>query len=371
MKVVFRVDASTQMGSGHVMRCLTLANALRERGGACQFICREHNGNLIEFVETQGHIVHSLRELDKNSERTGNKKGDQELAHSSWLGATQEEDAAECQRILKSINPHWLIVDHYALDATWQKLLRPYYNKLMVIDDLADRHHLCDILLDQTYGREVSDYTGLVPEKCELLCGAQYALLRSEFTEWRNFSLARRKAKAGTIKNILINLGGVDNDNITSKILLNIADSDLPADTEFTVVMGATAPHIEAVIAQAHKMPWQTEVKVGVNNMAELMANSDLAIGAAGATSWERCCLGLPTIMIVIAENQRKIANELEYAGAAVAVDKNRIEHTSILVEKSLKPKQVIQLSFQAKSICDGSGTSRVIKQLFGKKYAY
>lgn len=369
MKVVFRVDASTQIGSGHVMRCLTLANALREIGGACQFICREHNGNLIEFVETQGYIVHSLKELDKNSERTGNKKGDQELAHSSWLGATQEEDAAECRQILKSINPDWLIVDHYALDAMWQKLLSPYYDKLMVIDDLADRHHQCDILLDQTYGREVSDYEGIVPEECELLCGAQYALLRPEFAEWRNYSLARRQA--GTIKHILINLGGVDKDNITSKILSNIADSDLPEDTEFTVIMGATAPHTELVKAQAKKMPWKTNVKVGVSNMAELMANSDLAIGAAGATTWERCCLGLPTIMIVIAENQRKIANELECAGAAVAVDVNRIEHTSTLDEKNLKPKQVIQLSFQAKSICDGSGISRVVKQLFGRRYAY
>lgn len=299
MRVVFRCDASIQIGTGHVIRCLTLADALTKKGAECHFICREHEGHLVEVVEQRGHQAYSLPfEGDMgNSSKAGVK-----LLHANWLGVTQQEDAQQCIDIIKLIQPNWLIVDHYAIDISWEKMLRPYCKKLMIIDDLVDRRHDCDILLDQTFGRDKQDYLGLVSKRCVLLCGSEYALLRPEFAQWRDYSLERRKPSR--LEHLLINLGGVDKDNITTQILKRLEKSSLPEYSKITVIMGSTAPWIESVKAEAKTLPWETEVKSGVSNMAELMANSDLAIGAAGSTIWERFCLGLPSILIVIAENQ-------------------------------------------------------------------
>lgn len=299
MRVIFRCDASIQIGTGHVMRCLTLADALAARGAVCYFICREHEGHLLEVIRKRGHQVYSL---PFKADVENSSKGVIKLLHADWLGVTQQEDAQQCIDIIKLIQPNWLIVDHYAIDIVWEKTLRPYCKKLMVIDDLADRAHDCDMLLDQTFGRHIKDYLDWIPDNCQVLCGSKYALLRPEFAKWRDYSLERRKD--GMLKHLLINLGGVDKDNITSKILKGLQNSSLPECCKITVVMGSTAPWIESVKAEAKTLPWETEVKSGVSNMAELMANSDLAIGAAGSTIWERFCLGLPSILIVIAENQ-------------------------------------------------------------------
>lgn len=299
MRVVFRCDASIQIGTGHVMRCLTLADALAKKGAECYFICREHEGHLLEVIKQRGHQAYSL---PFEGDSGNSSKGGIKLLHANWLGAMQQQDAQQCIDIIKLIQPDWLIVDHYAIDIVWEKMLRLSCKKLMAIDDLADRAHDCDILLDQTFGRNIKDYLELVPKHCQILCGSRYALLRPEFAQWRDYSLERRDKSM--LKHLLINLGGVDKDNITAQILKGLQKSSLPECCEITVVMGSTAPWIESVKAEAKTLPWETEVKSGVSNMAELMANSDLAIGAAGSTIWERFCLGLPSILIVIAENQ-------------------------------------------------------------------
>ena len=186
MKITFRTDASLQIGTGHVMRCLTLADALAARGAYCQFICRAHDGNLIEFIRRKGLTAHPL------PAGAALPRSPTDPTHAAWLGATQAEDAEACAPILAAQRPDWLIVDHYALDARWERALAPHYRKLMVIDDLADRPHSCDLLLDQTFGRDAADYRPLVPADCRLLCGSHYALLRPEFAALRPYSLQRR-----------------------------------------------------------------------------------------------------------------------------------------------------------------------------------
>lgn len=363
MRIIFRVDASIEMGTGHVMRCLTLADALTQEGAECHFICREHLGHLNALITERGHIVYSLPYIEQHKQDQHSKA--EELAHASWLGATQAEDFDACVPLLKSLQPDWLIVDHYAIDERWHQELRPYCQKIMVIDDLADRQHACDLLLDQTFGRSSEDYLPLVPQDCQVLCGAQYALLRPEFAQWRDYSLKRRAQ--GQLEHLLINLGGVDKDNITTEILQALANTALPDNCRITVVMGATAPWVERVQQQAALMPWPTEVKVGVNNMAELMANSDLAIGAAGATSWERCCLGLPTIMVVLAENQKLIAHGLQTVGAALCIETQQVKgnglvaHVSALNNSSGKIKA---MSNSAAAVIDGKGVEFVLQQM-------
>lgn len=361
MNIIFRVDASIQIGTGHVMRCLTLADTLKQQGAGCYFICREHPGNLIAGIKQRGHHVYALpyTEQVQNNKQINTES---ELDHAAWLGATQEEDANLCIALIEPLQPDWLIVDHYAIDKRWESKLRPYCKHIMVIDDLADRHHDCDLLLDQTFGRDSEDYKPLVPDHCELLCGAQYALLRPEFAEWRDYSLKRRAN--GQIEHLLINLGGVDKDNITTQILKSLTTSALPERSRITVVMGATAPWIAAVKQQAKIMPWQTDVKVGVNNMAELMTNSDLAIGAAGATSWERCCLGLPTIMVVLADNQIGAAKALSDVNAAVSLPySNNFEVllVSAVNQAIAHPRSTLEIGKAAKAITDGLGAKKIV----------
>lgn len=366
---VFRVDASIDIGTGHVMRCLTLADALRMQGGECHFICREQPGHLIEHIRGKAYTTHVL----SNGPRTGTSfpeaystEDRRQPLHAAWLGARQEQDASDCAVILRSLNkPEWLIVDHYAIDSKWESALKVRCHHLMVIDDLADRSHNCDLLLDQTFGRNPADYAAWVPDECTLLCGSQYALLRPEFSALRPYSLHRRERPQ--LKQLLVAMGGVDKGNATGQILNALKSSALPADCCITVVLGATAPWLAEVLQIADQMPWQTTVRTGVGNMAQLMADSDLAIGGAGATSWERCCLGLPSILLVLAANQQAVADSLEREGAVrVLSDAGAI---STLLPPQLdnllaSSDQRAKMSRVAAGVTDGCGSSIVLKHL-------
>lgn len=368
MKVVFRADASLQMGTGHVMRCLTLADALMAQGAECQFICREHPGNLIEHIKHKGYRVHVLAPglpVGASVLAIHATAAEPQLAHAAWLGATQQQDADACTHILRDLQPDWLIVDHYALDARWEETLQPYYFKLMVIDDLADRRHECELLLDQTFARNAADYRPWVPATCTVLCGSQYALLRPEFAALRPRSLQRRAKPQ--LQQLLITMGGVDKDNATGAVLTALQFCELPADCRIIVVVGATAPWLAKVRQQAEQLPWATEVRVNVSDMAQLMADSDLAIGAAGATSWERCCLGLPTIMVVLAENQQQVARGLEQAGSVYAVQspKQILASLPALLKPLLSSSvQLSVMSQAAAAIANGNGIATIIQHL-------
>ena len=351
MKVTFRVDASLKMGTGHVVRCLTLAQILKENGANVEFICRKHEGSLIGKIRSSEFIVHELEAFEET-------EVDTRLAHSHWLGATQQQDTDDCIDILKAEKLDWLIVDHYALDEQWQKRLKPYYEKLMVIDDLADRKHQCDILLDQTFGRQQEDYSELTPKDCQLLLSSKYALLRPEFSKWRSYSLERRSKPE--FKQLLLNMGGVDVDNVTEKVLDELKISNLSNELKITIVMGGSAPHLESVKLKASTLSCKTEVKVDVGNMAEIMANADIAIGAAGSTTWERCCLGLPTIQFVIAKNQLFSAETLAHHNIVKLA--KEIKETIYLLESSFEWMKSVGSA--ALEICDGMGSYKVFNKM-------
>lgn len=366
--VAFRADASLEIGSGHVMRCLTLADALQVQGAQCHFLCREHPGHLCELIEARSYPVHRLPQEERDTDTAGTPFAESEPAHSHWLGASWGEDAAVCQPLLAELSPAWLVVDHYALDHLWETAVldgilgsRP---RLLVIDDLADRRHVADLLLDQNLGRQAEDYRGRVPEDCRVLAGPRYALLRPEFREWREASLSRR-ARKPRLQRLLINLGGVDKDNVTGRVLDALSGCDLPADLQISVVMGASAPWRASVTAQAAVMPWPTEVVVNVSDMARRMAEADLAIGAAGSTSWERCCLGLPTLMVVLADNQREIADALAAKCVALPLELADLEASMTDHLATLDaPGALTAMSQQAAELVDGQGTAQVLAEL-------
>jgi UDP-2,4-diacetamido-2,4,6-trideoxy-beta-L-altropyranose hydrolase len=362
MKIAFRTDASLKIGSGHVMRCLTLADALKAHGADCHFISRAHPGHLLEVIEQRGHKVHRLAAPLSHVEKA------KAPAHAAWLGSTWQTDAADTAAMLADLQPDWLVVDHYALDQRWEEVLAPHCRKILVIDDLADRSHRCDLLLDQNLGRQPLDYAGLVPTHCQVLTGPHFALLRPEFAALRPYSLQRRQAQPA-LRQLLISMGGVDQPNATGQVLQALKTCALPADCRITVVMGLTTPWLQNVQELARQMPWLTEVVVNVSDMAQRMADSDLAIGAAGSTSWERCCLGLPTLMVVLAENQRYIAAALDWAGAALALEFTNDERFAAKLKDFVLNLFGSQTSFgglclAAARVTDGKGTDLVVDQL-------
>lgn len=363
MNIAFRTDASLQIGTGHVMRCLTLADALQTAGAQCHFICREHPGNLIVQIRQRGFAVSVLPKATEPS-TTNELPVEAHSNYPAWLGTDWATDAAQSKNAIGVTAVDWLIVDHYAIDARWEQVLRPLCCKLMVIDDLADRPHDCDLVLDQNLGRDADDYSQLVPEGCTVLAGPLYALLRPEFAALRDVSLGRRAAPQ--LEHLLITMGGVDQDNVTGKVLETLRDCQLPTNLHITVVMGSHAPWLERVQLLANQMQQPTVVKINVNNMAQLMTDSDLAIGAAGSTSWERCCLGLPTLMVVLAENQRNGASALLKSGSVKAIENVDAIPQALqsMLNLLVTSDALSELSQKSCLVTDGQGTSRVRKAL-------
>lgn len=364
MKFAFRTDASLEIGSGHVMRCLTLADALKERGVICCFVSREHEGHLNEIIRTRGYTVYGLPAKGETPARASDHTAESLPAHARWLGTDWQTDARATAKILQGERVDCIIVDHYALDANWEVILRPVCDRLVVIDDLADRKHDCDVVLDQNLGRSESDYDGLVPAGCTILAGCNFAILRPQFLKLREESFARRLEP--TLEHLLITMGGVDQLNITGDVLEALKLCPLPQDCRITVVMGANAPWVDRVKKVAETLSWPASIRVNVSDMAELMANSDLVIGAPGSSSWERACLGVPSFVVVLAENQRRIAEELQKKGVVKVVDggKEMSSALHLVFEEFANADSLRAMSAQASLLTDGLGTDRVLQQL-------
>lgn len=362
MNFVFRADASLDIGTGHVMRCLTLADALRHTGATCRFVCRTLPGNLLDFIRQRGHQAFGLPVADGDMAK---ETSDEPVPpHAAWLCCGWLTDVEQTLAVLDGTPIDWMIVDHYALDARWEARVRVACDQVMAIDDLADRNHDCDLLLDANLGRNQGDYIGRVPSACKVLTGAKYALLRPEFAALRAYSLERRAS--AQLRHLLISMGGIDKNNATGAVLDALRDCPLHADCRITVVMGQYAPWLEEVKSQALQLPWPTTVRVNVADMAQLMADSDLAIGAAGTTAWERCSIGLPTLAVVLAGNQREGAKALEAAGAVLLLEDHGAIAHGLKAKLSLLalPDRLERMQTACLSITDGSGTQRIVSEL-------
>lgn len=330
----FRVDSSIQMGTGHLMRCLTLADALRKKESNVSFICRELPGNLCDLIEKKGFKVYRL---PYTTVKYNNKN--QSSGYAQWLGVSWEEDAEQTNAILAKEETvvDWLIIDHYALDKQWESLTRPFVGKIMVIDDLADRPHDCDLLLDQNLYEDIETrYEGIVPNNCQLLLGPRYALLRQEFVEARK----NLRERDGNVKNILIFFGGTDPTNETWKALEAVQLLNRP-DIAIDVVVGAANSSKDSIKEICSTMS-NAHYHCQVDNMAQLVVNADLAIGGGGTTTWERCLLALPTIVLVIAENQMETTKAVAKAGAIYNLGWSRLVSTEkimVAIKKAIENK--------------------------------
>lgn len=359
MRVAIRADASLQIGTGHVMRCLTLADTLRANGATVCFVCRALPDVLSALIGEHGHAVILLPDAAGEPMFL---EGKDATAHAAWLGVSQERDARETMQALEKDGRHdWIIVDHYGLDARWEKAVRPCTEGLLAIDDLADRPHDCDVLLDQNYYEDMaSRYDGLVPAGCIRLLGSRYALLRGEFNALRKTVGPRD----GAVRRLLVFFGGMDSGNVTSVTLDAIAQLDRHA-MEVDVVIGGGHPAREAIALRCDAMRIRCHVQTP--RMAELMAAADLAVGAGGTATWERCALGLPTMVLCLADNQRQLIRDGSRAGIVYApdIDAGDLEGQRLHLRALLdNPALRHLISRNGLAAVDGLGASRVTEQL-------
>ncbi len=317
-RALFRFYASSWRGAGHAFRCLTLAKALEGRGWTCAFITESESFDFVPAIR-------------------GYERIDPDVFYKDPVKA------------------ELLVVDHYGCDASYESRFRPYSDAIIVIDDLADRHHDCDILLDQTYGRGIDEYQQYTPPDCTLLTGAFYALLRPDFAAWRQEALTRR-SKVQSIQRILVNFGGNDQANNILKTLQGLHAHGYTGAID--VVYGVIAPYKESVEAYASTM--SNEINFHVNSdMTALMYSADMAIGAAGTTTWERCCLGLPSILIETADNQRSVIQNLCRDQAVIGAGYECLSQRGMLLD--FDADQYAGWVERAASVCDGQGVQRIL----------
>lgn len=356
MNITIRVDASTAMGTGHLVRCRTLGRALRQQGATVRFICRAHPGHGMEALREEGFTVAALPEPEAPETELAGED------YVRWLGVTQARDADETIAALEG-RPDWLVVDHYSLDAEWEQRLRSHVGRMFVIDDLANRVHDCDALLDQNYNPNAeARYVERLPADATRLLGPRYALLGPEYAEYRR----EGSAHSGRVDRVLVFFGGTDPDNLTGCALEALCDPAF-ADVAVDAVVGPNNPHGEALVKQA-------EIRPGITlhsprpHLADLMAAADLAVGAGGATTWERCCVGLPGLVVSIADNQRPACEALAADGLIDYLG-HYDEITTVAMLESLRalrddPERLYRLAGIGMQTVDGNGTQRVIEHL-------
>ena len=329
--VLFRADASSAIGTGHVVRCLTLGAELRRRGWTVSLASRSLGPGLASAVDASGSTLVSLA-----ADRTIDDEPTDLLA-------------------LVAAPVTLVVVDHYGIGADWQRAARPWARWSMAIDDLADRPQAVDLLLNQNLGASTSRYEGLVPPTTPVLAGPQYALLRPAFAEAR----ARSRPRDGTLGRILVFMSGTDPHDVTGRAAAAATTLDVPVD----VVVGSGYRHLEHLRGWVAAHPTCT-IHVDTPDMAGLMSRADVAIGAPGSASWERCTLGLPTVLVTLADNQVEGGRLLAERGAGIDLGWHETVDTAVLenalTELRDDPARLVRMSEAAAAIADGRGTDRV-----------
>lgn len=328
-RAVFRLDASPTIGGGHACRCLRLADSLAGFGWRCTFAVGPATTATVPALAASGHAV--------------------QVVNGDEAGGPGPADL--------------LVVDHYQRDREFESRCRAWADMVVVIDDLADRPHDCDVLLDQTFGRDPADYLPLVPSGCEVLVGPRWALVDPAFAKARPHALAERRERAGRVDRVMVTMGLADPRNATALALDGLEASGL--DVAVDVAVGSASPHLAAVRARA------VGVHVDAADMAGLMARADLCLGAGGTTAWERCALGLPAVIVAQAANQDLVCARLAEAGAVDYLGPvDRISPRDLgsrLARLAGDPERVLAMAERAAAICDGRGTRRLADALLDR----
>jgi UDP-2,4-diacetamido-2,4,6-trideoxy-beta-L-altropyranose hydrolase len=353
MNFLFRADASLRIGTGHVMRCLTLATELRRRGMDCRFACRPMEGDIFRRIREEGFDILALPDV----KGTGNLEGD-----APWLEIPWQTDAEQTIHAMEGFRPDWLVVDHYGLDARWEKALRPHCGRIMAIDDTADRSHDIDLLLDQNLVADLDTrYQGLLPAKVVTLLGPRYALLQEAYAKLHS----QTPPRLGPVRRVLVFFGGVDEYNLTGMTIRAFLALDR-IDVLLDVVINTSGPGFDAVkeISSLHS---NITIHGLLPSLAPLMQKADLCIGAGGSTTWERCCMGLYTLVVTVASNQQPVAWVLD--SKCVIHWIARVEDVTEGLIRDALANAFVETGLSEKSelcrgLVDGKGTARVCDRI-------
>lgn len=312
MNVVFRVDAAPKLGGGHLSRCMTLASYLKRYGVKCIFVMRDHVGSLIQHVtQSDFQLILLPRNYDFEIDTE---------SYVTWVGETWRVDSIqtynEANKLLSG-NIDWVIVDHYGLDLRWECFFSSKGIKVGVIDDLVNRAHNADFLLDQTCGRDKAEYQHLTNPGAELFVGERYCLLRPEFYFFREKAIKKRKSFKSTEK-LLVNFGSTDPTGHTLQAINGLSYFANVHKIEVHVLIGSACPYLGQIKQLVKNATYKVVLHVDSQKVGELITDVDLAIGAAGVSTWERCFLGLPTLLVKTAENQNDVVKRVVSSGAAL-----------------------------------------------------
>jgi UDP-2,4-diacetamido-2,4,6-trideoxy-beta-L-altropyranose hydrolase len=358
MNVFLRTDSSLSIGSGHIIRCLNLAKALKKTGAQCLFISKDHRGNILEKIREENFPLKVITVPETSNHYIRDEK--------SWLNGSQTDDAEQFIALVteSGIAPDIVIVDHYSLDHEWEARVKARFPaaRLVIIDDLCNRPHCSDLLIDQTFQRSADEYALLNNNNGKILAGTKYALINPDFSKLRNQSIAR-KDHLILPKKLMLTMGGVDAHNVTGKILGFLEQLDFKNIEKITAILGAACPHNAEIKRLAEQSKYEIEVLMNVSNMAELMLEHDFAIGAMGGTTWERCVMGLPAVNVAIADNQNTIAKNLAEAGAVV-LSADKLDCSLMNNALNHMISHYHDQRILAMSICDGQGLSRNIQEI-------
>lgn len=355
VRVAIRVDYSFQIGSGHFFRCKTLAEKLKKNDYDVVFFSR----HLPEFCKEELRLAgFGLVELHSASSVYLNDPQEyQPPFHAPWLQVSASEDADEC--VQACCEPFdWMIVDHYALDFFWETRTASIYKHLLVIDDLADRRHACDILVDQNcYIGAEKRYEDLVPKRCLCLLGSKYAILREEFCLERKLASVRE----GAVKRLMIFMGGVDQENYTKDILDALVSMENIQNMHIDVIIGKANRHMASLQTVCSKQGWN--LVINTPDMAKYMRLADASVGSVGTANLERFCLGLPTFALSIAHNQSNMLLDcIKQKLLCTLLDGKNLKAE---LEQFLKnDSQRTEISRQCFSILDGLGTERLLSTM-------
>jgi UDP-2,4-diacetamido-2,4,6-trideoxy-beta-L-altropyranose hydrolase len=345
MKIAFRVDSGFQIGTGHLMRCLALASYLKTRGHDCLFLCRPLSGNFSNLVKDKFQLI----ELDQPSGLLNKILS----PHGQWLQHDWKSDAEETLLKVMQLKCNYLIVDNYALDANWERILHKKVEKLVVIDDLADREHFCDILIDMNFSIE-NKYDKLTPDFTQKLIGLDYAIIRDEFLTFKE------KRKRTQLKNILIFFGGSDDQNFAKKFVRTKIMDKFP---QISFNLLTRNKELEVFENEFSNLI----VHVAPSSVGELMNEADLFIGSGGTITFERFYMGLPGLIQCVSSNQVISNRELFKIGYNIEID--FIDHPSFLIDKLMEynynPDWIKNNSFVLQNLIDGKGFERIFTKIF------
>lgn len=348
-----RVDSGTKIGIGHVMRCFALVENLKKRFDNILFISNQIPGNLSSFIKNRGYKVYHIQGYTHIEEKKLNPKN---------IKKRIESDAKQCIKIIENYPnaENWVLVDHYGIDHKWENKIYEHVKKIIVIDDLANRKHNCDVLIDQNFYKNMKNrYKKLLPPNCTQLIGPKYILLRQEFKIARNKVKIREK-----LKRILVSFGGSDITNETYKSLLALKSLNLKCKID--VVVGSANPNINSIKEICDCMG-STNLYHNTNKIAKLMVSADLSIGGGGSMTWERCCLGLPAIVSILSKNQHQLIKNVSKVGCVINLGQSNNLSSEDYLNALLKidSKLLKNMSKKCFALVDTNGIKRVTTKIF------